>query len=73
MAVTVITTAGTTTYTVANGASWEEEITPTGELAVTVFDAGTPAARLASFGSVETAYLNSEVAVTLTAAARGRL
>lgn len=72
MAVTVITTAGTT-YTVANGAAWEEEMTPTGELAVTVFGPEPAAGKLASFGSVETAYSDSEVAVTQPAASRGGL
>jgi hypothetical protein len=70
--ITVYTTTGNT-YAVASGASCKtDEISPTGELAVSVY--GSPGATgvgpwLASFGSVEAVY--QEGAVIMTAPVQG--
>ena len=75
MAVTVYTTTGNT-WVLANGASAETALAPTGELTAEVFSAtGTRGSSgpvwLGSFGSVEAVYLNEEAVLTPAAASRG--
>lgn len=76
MAVTVFTTTGNT-WVLANGATAETSLAPTGELTAEVFaaPAGTRGssepAWLGSFGSVEAVYLNEEAVLTPAAASRG--
>jgi hypothetical protein len=79
VSVTIITTTGNT-YSIPRGTGWRDMILNTGELSVTVYDrnpdvpeGSPPAAELASFGSVEVVYRDSEVTVVTAPATRSGL